>query len=176
MLDMAHAEASLSQYGTKFYTTSTTIGDTMFHKIERLVFVCSGNICRSAFAEAVAKARGFDAISVGVHAIQDVPANDQAIITARAMGYDLSSHRTKPIMYPVLKKTDLLVAMEPWQARLVSEGLFPKHYTTLLGLWGRTKRPYIHDPYMQYEAYFISCFNYIEKSVHAVIDKIQKAN
>ena len=149
--------------------------DVPWSRIERLVFVCTGNICRSAFSEAVAKAMGFDAISVGVYAIEGAPANAQAIRTAQAMGYDLTGHRTTPVMYPIFKKTDLLVAMEPWQAELVRDNLSRVHCTTLLGIWANPRRPYLHDPYMQADAYFEQCFNYIEKSVHAVVDKIQKA-
>ena len=144
--------------------------------IERLVFVCSGNICRSAFAEAVAKSLGMDAISVGVHAIEGASANSQAISTAHEMGYDLTSHRTTPVMYPIFKKTDLLIAMEPWQAVLVRDNLAIRHHTTLLGMWAKPIRPHIDDPYQRSEIYFKNCFNYIEKSVHAIANKIRKSN
>lgn len=143
--------------------------------IDRLVFVCTGNICRSAFAEAVAKKLGIKAISVGIHAIEGAPADRQAISTAEAMGYNLSSHLTTPIMYPEFNRTDLLIAMEPWQAELVSSNLSQKYHTTLLGMWSNPIRPYIHDPYMKSESYFNNCFNYIEKSVHAIAAKLQKS-
>jgi len=144
--------------------------------IERLVFVCSGNICRSAFAETVAKSLGVDAISVGLHAIEGEPANAQAIITAKSLGYDLTTHRTTPVMYPVFKKTDLFIAMEPWQAEIIKKNLSRKHHATLLGIWAKPTCPYIDDPYLRSESYFKYCFNYIEKSVHAISDKIRKAN
>lgn len=143
--------------------------------IERLVFVCSGNICRSAFAEAVAKAAGMEAISAGVYAIENAAANEQAIITAESMGYDLVSHRTTPIMYLVLKKTDLLVVMEPWQADLVLSNLANKHHTSMLGLSGRPVYPHITDPYGRSPEYFRNCFNYIEKSVNGLSKKIKQS-
>ena len=143
--------------------------------IERLVFVCSGNICRSAFAEAVAKSLGLEAISVGVHAIEGAQANAQAVSTAHAMGYDLTTHRTTPAMYPVYKKTDLLIAMEPWQAELIRENLAQTCHTTLLGMWAKPVRPYIADPYERSDQYFKNCFTYIEKSIHAIANKIRKS-
>lgn len=146
--------------------------DIPWNTIERFVFVCSGNICRSAFAEAVAKSIGIHAISVGIHAIENAPANMQAIITAKKLGYSLDEHRTTPIMYPLLKKTDLLIAMEPWQAKLVAQNLSRRSYATLLGLWGKPARPYISDPYNRSPEYFEKCFNYIEKSVHAIAAKL----
>ncbi len=144
--------------------------------IERIVFICSGNICRSAFAEAVAKSIGIDAISAGVYAIENAPANEQAIITADTMGYDLANHRTTPIMYLVLRKSDLLVAMEPWQADLVSQNLASRHHTTLLGLWSKPACPLITDPFNQSPAYFEHCFKHIEQSVHGIAEKIKKAS
>ncbi len=140
--------------------------------IERLVFVCSGNICRSAFAESVAKSIGIKAASAGVYAIENAFANEQAITTARAMGYDLVDHRTTPIMYLALKKTDLLVVMEPWQAEVVSQHLASKHYTTMLGVWGVPVRPHITDPFNLSPGYFDYCFKYIEKSVYGIAGKL----
>lgn len=145
-------------------------------RIERLVFVCTGNICRSAFAEAVAKSLGVPAISVGIHAIEGAHADPQAISTAKSMGYNLEVHRTTPIMYPQYRNSDLLLAMEPWQAELIHHNLAMKHYTTLLGMWGKPAQPYIYDPYMRSESYFKNCFTYIEKTVNAVTAKIRTAN
>lgn len=166
---------------TKWYQLQYRMGRYQQYKvplssIERLVFVCTGNICRSAFAEAVAKSMGMKAISVGVHAIEGAVAAEQTIYTAQMMGYDLSNHRSTPVMYPTYSKSDLLIAMEPWQGELVRQNLALEYNTTLLGLWGIPKQPYIHDPYMSSGSYFIHCFKYIEKSVHALIDRIQKAN
>ncbi len=44
--------------------------------IDRLVFVCKGNICRSAYAEVVAKSIGIDSISCGIDTVTGLPAND----------------------------------------------------------------------------------------------------
>ena len=144
-----------------------------WEEVRRLVFVCTGNICRSAFSEAVAKSLGVDAISVGVHAIEGASADAHASRIAQEMGYSLADHRTTPVMYPLFRNTDLLVAMEPWQAQLVQENLARKHHTTLLGLWGEPLRPYIHDPFMHSDEYFRHCFDYIEKCVQAITAKIR---
>ena len=55
-------------------------------EVRRLVFVCKGNICRSPFAEAVARAAGADAVSYGLDARDGLPANPSAIRTARKFG------------------------------------------------------------------------------------------
>jgi len=181
-------ESFNSRYGTRrgfidskwhqlqFYLGRYNKYAIQWDSVERLVFVCTGNICRSAFAEAVAKSRGVKAISVGIHAKDGASADPQAIIVGNTMGYSLGGHRTQPIMYPEYQSRDLFLAMEPWQATIAHEHLASKHAVTLLGLWGSPVRPYIYDPYMCSDSYFLNCFKYIENTVHAVIEKIQAAN
>lgn len=143
-------------------------------KIDRLVFVCKGNICRSAYAEAVAMSQGFNAISCGVNTIIDAPANVEAVEIAARRGVDLTHHKTTPIMSVILRETDLLMAMEPWQASYLDKNLKTRHYITLLGLWSFPSRPHIVDPYGLSQTYFNNCFEYIENSVHEVTKKIKK--
>lgn len=141
--------------------------------MERLVFVCKGNICRSAYAEAVARSMGIKAISCGLQTVENAPANEDAIRTAQKMGIDLRAHRTTPIMYLELKKTDLLVVMEPKQARFLQRNMGRQHQYTLLGIWARPRLPYIHDPHGSPANYFEKCFDYIKKSVNGIAEKIQ---
>lgn len=143
-------------------------------KIEKLVFVCKGNICRSAFAESVAKELGVEAISCGIHAISNAPADEQAIITAKALGYDLSRHKTTPVLNQTLTSRDLLVAMEPWQVEYL-EGLFESGQTyTLLGIWIDPAQPYLHDPFGSQSEYFNRCFQAIEEAVRELKTRIEE--
>jgi protein-tyrosine phosphatase len=141
--------------------------------IDRLVFICKGNICRSAYAEVVARSLGIDAISCGIDTIEDAPANAGAISTAKQLGYDLGDHITSPIMYQVLRKTDLLVAMEPWQTEFLKKNLSRKYSYTLLGLWTHPILPHIHDPYGASSEYFERCFSYIQDSVNELAKKLK---
>lgn len=144
--------------------------------VERLVFVCKGNICRSAYAEAVALSLGLDAISCGINTRLNLPANDDAVQAAQVKGVDLSKHRTRPIQSLAIRETDLLLAMEPWHLEYISHEYGNKYRSTLLGLWGHPASPYIHDPYGASSVYFNHCFNYIEKTIHEVAKKVSKAN
>lgn len=156
-------------------------GHNLYHHIDwssvdRLVFICKGNICRSAFAETVARDLGMDAISAGTHTNEGAPADSVAIKTAQALGYDLSKHLSTPVEYANFRKTDLLITMEPWQAELVKYSLARRYATTLLGLWSRPVQPYIFDPYGSSAVSFQHCFQYITKSVYEIVEKIQKSN
>lgn len=148
--------------------------DIDWARVERLVFVCKGNICRSVYAEAVAREMGLQAISCGLDTIEDAPANSSAIEVAGRHGIDLSAHRTTPVMYLPLRRTDLLVAMEPWQASYLEQNLYREHQCTLLGLWMKPRLPHIQDPYGASLAYFEKCFDHIRKSIHELDKKVSK--
>ena len=147
-----------------------------WNSVERLVFVCKGNICRSAYAEALARSLGVDAVSCGLNTKTGLPANDGAIRAARLRGVDLSKHRTTRIEALDIRKSDLLIAMEPWQAKQLSMSYCKERDCTLLGLWGQPVKPHIQDPYGMSNAYFDYCFNYIEKSFHEILTKISQSN
>ena len=82
----------------------------------RLVFVCHGNIMRSAFAEHVARAvvphRAHDIASSGTHAKTGREAEKTAQATARFLGYDLQSHRASSFRDIQLATSDLIVCMD----------------------------------------------------------------
>ena len=146
-----------------------------WRSVERLVFVCKGNICRSAYAEAVARTMGIDSISCGIDTRQDYPANEDAIRVANDKGIDLSQHRTTSIHLLEIRDTDIFVAMEPWQVEFISREYGKKFKCSLLGLWGKPVVPHIQDPYGASTAYFNHCFTYIEKSVHEIAKKISRS-
>ena len=142
-------------------------------EVERLVFVCKGNICRSAYAEAVAHKMEVAAVSCGVDTLIGSPADITAASVAKPRGYDLSAHKTQPVMYEILNSKDLIVAMEPWQADFLKENLSRKHQYTLLGLWADPKLPYLHDPYGAVNEYFNKCFSTIDSAGMALCEKMK---
>lgn len=157
-------------YISKFYQAYRQVD---WESVERLVFVCKGNICRSAFAEMVARSRGVEAISCGLDTLENSPANEVAIKTAGKKGFNLEHHRTTSITSLVFKGHDLFIAMEPWQANDLKVHIQKVYQCTLLGLWKSPVRPYVHDPYGATDEYFENCFEYIESSVYEIIDKIK---
>ncbi|MDJ0806102.1 MAG: phosphotyrosine protein phosphatase [Gammaproteobacteria bacterium] len=142
--------------------------------VKRLVFICKGNICRSAYSEAFAKALKIESISCGLDTIERAPANPDAIRIAMRRGISLTEHKTQPIMYLTLCKTDLLVVMEPWQALFLKQNLVREHQITLLGLWSKPIRPHIQDPFGASAEYFELCFNHIEDYVKKIANKIKQ--
>lgn len=88
-------------------------------KPSHLLFVCSGNTCRSPMAALIARAeagrRGleFEIRSAGLMAPDACPASDSALIVATAHGLDLSSHRSARLTPADLEWADLVLGMTP---------------------------------------------------------------
>jgi protein-tyrosine phosphatase len=77
-----------------------------------VLFVCTGNTCRSPFAEAVARREGHrDVTSAGLGAYTGDQPPEDAIVVARELGYDLSSHRARRLTDEMLERADVVVGM-----------------------------------------------------------------
>ncbi|WP_303905783.1 arsenate reductase/protein-tyrosine-phosphatase family protein [Thiohalomonas denitrificans] len=144
-----------------------------FHTVRRVVFVCKGNICRSAYAHARARQLGLYTDSFGLEA-DALHADADAIQNATARQLDLSAHTPKAPHQLRLTETDLLAAMEPQQC-LQLEKQYPNAQITLLGLWASPRRPYIHDPYGHGSRYFQACFSTIDSAVDCIAKNLIEA-
>jgi protein-tyrosine phosphatase len=140
-------------------------------RVERLVFVCSGNICRSPYAERRVAETGYPSISLALRGDAGRPADPAARAAAKRVGIELGEHRAATVDGAALFRGDLLVAMEPWQARMLA-ARFPAHQVTLLGLWTNPRRPHLHDPHTLSDAYFQACFRLIDSGVAALLGKL----
>ncbi len=84
---------------------------------QKILFVCTGNTCRSPMAEALfreiagAGESGFQVISAGTSAGRGVPAAEEAVQVLKEKGIDLSEHQSRPITEELLKEADLILTM-----------------------------------------------------------------
>jgi protein-tyrosine-phosphatase len=85
----------------------------------RLLFVCSGNTCRSPLAQAVAERElstlgwRVEVRSAGVSALSGTPASSGSLGAAERHGMDLSAHRSREVDAELIDWADLILVMSP---------------------------------------------------------------
>jgi len=96
--------------------------------IRRVLFVCSGNTCRSPLAERLARReareRGLEDLefrSAGTFAGSGAPASSGAVLAARRHGLDMSGHRTTPLGPDLVEWADVVLAMTEAHRRVAAD-------------------------------------------------------
>jgi protein-tyrosine phosphatase len=140
-----------------------------WHNIDRLVFVCSGNICRSPYAAERARAAGANAISFGLAASDGAFADPSATRNASRRDLDLTRHRSARLLASSVRPTDLVLLFEPRQVEAfrLLEGA-QAGAVSLVGLWSTPLRPHVADPFAKSDRYFQECFSIIDSGVRAL--------
>ncbi len=120
----------------------------------RILFVCTGNTCRSPLAEVImkheaAKAGLRDVVisSAGLSAMDGGPASENARLAARELGLSLSRFRSKPLTRRRAKLADIILTMTKRQKReIVRRWPEAGPKTSLISEFSRSGRKGIDDP------------------------------
>jgi protein-tyrosine phosphatase len=136
-------------------------------RIRRVVFICQGNICRSAYAQQVASRLGMATASAGLSTSTGALAPTAAISAAHRSGYELAAHRATDLSGFAVLAGDLFLVMEWRQAAALRRRLGTRSDVSvaLLGLWCRPRMPHLHDPFTLSDGYFDQCFDRLRQAV-----------
>jgi len=139
---------------------------------KRVVFVCQGNICRSALAEVVfQELSAFPVASFGLNTHTGKPANSRMINVAEALGYDLTAHQTTSLSDFIIQEKDLLVCMQPEHVQELNN-LDIKNEKLLIGTMLHPSIPRVSDPYSANDQFMSTCANQICKSTEVLSSRI----
>ncbi len=99
-----------------------------------ILFVCTGNICRSPMAHALFNARArragendkFIAASAGTWAMENLPATDHAIAAMARRGIDLTPHRGQIVTAAIMDQASVIIVMTRHHLEALAAE-FPNH-------------------------------------------------
>jgi protein-tyrosine-phosphatase len=94
--------------------------------VPRILFLCTGNTCRSAVAEGIARARlgpqsGVAFESAGLYALDGAPASPHTLEVAAEVGVDLSLHRARSVNRQMAEGVDRIYVMARSQAEALAQ-------------------------------------------------------
>ncbi len=139
-------------------------------EVRRLVFVCHGNICRSAYGDALARSLGAQTASFGLSTTSGQPAHPPVAALARQAGLSLADHRTTARDDYVPQDGDLLLAMEHRHLRkLAADPRLRDVPRLLLGMFASPPLPHLHDPFEHEGAYMARCLARIDDAVRRLV-------
>lgn len=147
-------------------------------RVARLVFVCQGNICRSPVAHFMAAKLidKYPVASIGLSTTTGAMAFGMAQEVAQEFALDVTSHRATDISDFDIRDGDLFLVMEYRHVQSLEPYLHGKDaQIALLGLWCQPQYALIYDPHRQSRAYFVTCFERIERSIRQLASEVNEA-
>lgn len=146
-----------------------------FLKVNRLVFICHGNICRSPLGEAVAKSQGALAESYGLDTRGGDNADPRAIAFGTQNKLIMGNHITRHIKEYTPKPGDLLIGMEPKHTNALKALYGNTIQITLAGLWLPKPVAYLHDPFSANILFFNRCESLVGEAANVLASKVKTA-
>ena len=124
-----------------------------------ILFVCTGNTCRSPMAAAMARKMGLQAESAGLSAYPGLPATLPAIRAAQRHGGDLTAHRARMVDGEMVKRAKIICPMTRSHAIVLVER-FPDCAGKII-----LPSPEIPDPYGGDDRVYESCIQSVIEMV-----------
>jgi len=151
--------------------------------MKTILFVCTGNVCRSPMAEGLfrhaVKGRGdFRVLSAGVGAIEGQPPSPYAVQVLRELGIDISQQRSRMLTAEVVNQADYIFGMTHGHVDAINL-LYPQatEKTFLLREFDETLDVFekdISDPIGGSFEVYLDCRDQIEQGIASLLKFIDQ--
>ncbi len=152
--------------------------------MKTVLFVCTGNVCRSPMAEglfrrAVQGRDEYRILSAGLGAVEGQPPSDFAVKAMAELGIDISSFRSRPLTVELIKQADYIFGMTHGHV----EGVIAMHppaaeKTFLLREFDETLESFekdIPDPIGGSYQVYAACRDQIEQGIASALKFLEQA-
>lgn len=144
-----------------------------------LLFVCTGNICRSPMAAGIMRKvleeNGLAPVvvrSAGAHALVGSSPAPEAVEVCRDLGVDISEHQARQLDPHMISSARMILVMETWHVdEVLSLDRLASPKTFLLGSFSpRNPQVEIPDPIGRPMSYYRNCVRLITDAVEGLYE------
>jgi protein-tyrosine phosphatase len=136
---------------------------------KNIVFVCTGNICRSPMAEYLFKQQmnhqtnTFDISSAGTHALSNHPISTHSATLLNKEHINCSQHISRQLTKEIISQSDLVLVMETFHKYTINSiAAESQGKVFLLGHWDQIE---ISDPYNKNLTFYKHTMQLIRKGL-----------